>query len=171
MADIRNLVASYELFYEGFGLVSLIEEVTVPDIKWKSDDYHGGGLMGTRTLVTVLDKLEMTMKMAGFDPRLHNAITLMPGMTSTWKLMSSLVNPGNLEIPQKITVTGRLRELKRAPYKIGKTETTGVICDITYYEEWFDGKTVLKIDLLNNIMVGPDGVDLMATRRRNTGRG
>jgi P2 family phage contractile tail tube protein len=170
MSQIRNIVGDWQLYQEGFGLATLIEEITLPDIKWKAEDYHGGGLMGTRQIKSIFDKMKLGGKSAGFDPRMLNAVGQMPGMSSIWKIMASLIDPGLPEIPQKILVTGSMVELKRGTYKTGKQETTFEIDDITYYEEWFDGKLKFGFDLINQTLV-VDGVDMMATRRRNTGRG
>ena len=168
---MRNILGDYQLFQEGFGLVALVEEVTLPELKWKAEDYTGGGLMGTRQIKSVLEKLELKAKTAGFDPRTLSAWGTMPGVSTNFKLMASFIVPGEAEIPQKVLVTGALTEVKREAYKAGgKVTSELMVNDITYYEEWFDGKLKLQIDLLNQVLI-VDGVDIMATRRRNTGRG
>ena len=172
MSQLRNLLGTYEAFREGVGLVTLLEEVNVPDIKWKLDDYHGGGLIGTRKIKTILDAMKLTGKCAGFDPAMFSGITRMPGMTEQWKLLSSMIVPGSPEAPQKILVTGEMSDFKRDAYKVnGKVLSHFEIDGITSYEEWLDGKLLCRIDLDNQIMIGPDGVDVLAVRRRNTGRG
>jgi uncharacterized protein len=169
-AQMRNILGDYQLFQDGFGLAALVEEVTLPDLKWKADDYSGGGLMGTRQMKTILDKLELKYKTAGYDPRAAAAVGQMPGQVGNYKLMASFIVPGDAEIPQKILVTGAMTELKRDAYKAGgKMMTEYTVNDVIYYEEWFDGKQKFLIDLLNQVFM-VDGVDQMLQRRRNTGR-
>ncbi|MEQ1697118.1 MAG: phage major tail tube protein [Hyphomicrobiaceae bacterium] len=166
---MRHLLGDYQLFKDGSGLVSLCEEVTLPDIKWKEEDYSGGGLIGTRQMKTILEKLEVKAKSAGYEPELVSAVGQMPGMSQNYKIMASFIVPGGVEIPQKVLITGAMSSLKRDAYKPGKSGTEYTISDITFYEEWFDGVLKFGIDLLNQKLV-VDGVDLMAVRRRNTGR-
>lgn len=166
---MRNILGDYQWFQEGFGLVALVEEVTLPDIKWATEDYKGGGLLGTRSLKTIVDKLEATVKTGGYDPRVTAAAGQMPGVSMNFKLMASFIVPGEVEAPQKVLITGAVNEVKRDAYKAGKQMTECKISDITYYEEWFDGKEIIAIDLLNQIL-RVNGVDLMVQRRRNTGR-
>lgn len=166
---MRNILGDYQLFQEGFGLAALVEEVTLPDLKWKAEDYSGGGLMGTRQIKSIFDKMELKYKTAGYDPRAASAVGQMPGQVTNFKLMSSFIVPGEIEAPQKILVTGAMTELKRDAYKTGKMMTEYVVSDVIYYEEWFDGKQKFLIDLLNQVFM-VDGVDQMLQRRRNTGR-
>lgn len=168
---MRNILGDFQWFQEGYGLVALVEEATLPDVKWKMEDYMGGGLMGTRSIKTIFEKMELRIKVAGKDPRMIDAVTMMPGQAMNYKLMSSFIVPGEEEIPEKVLVSGVVSELKRDVYKAGaKSMSEYMITDITFYEEWFDGKLRIQIDLLNQVLIGADGVDLMATRRRNTGR-
>jgi uncharacterized protein len=169
-AQMRNILGDYQLFQEGFGLAALVEEVTLPDLKWKAEDHTGGGLMGTRQMKTILEKMELKFKTSGYDPRAASAVGQMPGQTQNYKLMASFVVPGDGEVPQKILVTGAMTELKRDAYKAsGKMMTEYTVNDVIYYEEWFDGKQKFLIDLLNQVFM-VDGVDVMLQRRRNTGR-
>ena len=167
---MRNIVGDYQWFQEGVGLLPIVEEVTLPDLKWKTEDYTGGGLAGTRSLKTIIDKLEVKVKVAGYDPRVQHAVGAMPGVAANFKLMSSFVDPGADEKPQKILITGAVTESKRDAYKAGgKVMHEHTISDITYYEESFDGKEVIAFDIVNQIL-RINGVDVMAQRRRNTGR-
>lgn len=167
---MRNILGDYQWFHEGFGLLGLAEEVTLPEVKWKTNDYDGGGLLGTRDLKTVFDKFKISVKCAGFDPRMVSAAGLMPGVSINFKLMASMIDPGNPEVPQKILFTGEVSTVKRDTYKAAsKVLTEYEITDLTYYEEWFDGKEVLAIDWLNQIL-RVNGTDQMTQRRRNTGR-
>ena len=171
MAQIRNLLGDFQFFMDGVGLVTLVEELTLPDLKWKAEEYHGGGSMGSRQIKSIFEKMKLGGKCAGFDARLLTLLGQMPGQSSNFKILSSLIVPGADEIPQKILVTGSLIEVKRGAYKpTGKVDTSFEIDDIIYYEEWFDGRLKFGFDLINQTLI-VDGVDVMATRRRNTGRG
>lgn len=166
---MRYFLGDFSWFKNGTGLLPLVEEVMAPDLKWKTEDYTGGGLMGTRSPKTILDKMEIKVKCAGHDPAVTAGFGLMPGMAESFKLVSSLVDPGQPEVPQKILFTGTITEVKRDAYKAGKQMVEHTITDLTYYEEWQDGKEVIAIDLLNQVL-RVNGVDVMAQRRRNLGK-
>ena len=90
----------------------------------------------------------------------------------TWagKVLGSLISPGEDEKPFKLLVTGSVMELKRDKLQPGKkSDTEYAIKDITYYQEFQDGTELYEIDLLNQVL-RVNGVDQMATRRRNLGR-
>jgi P2 family phage contractile tail tube protein len=167
---MRNLVGDFELYAEGFGYGGLVESVKAPDLKWKREDYVGGGLMGTREMGLVLDKLEMSFKSASMLASLMSQWGMRPGTPGNWKIMGSLIVPGSSEVPFKVRVTGQLFDLSRDDLKPGaKTTADYKIGDITYYEETVDGAQVWEIDLVNMILKN-NGVDQMVDRRRNLGR-
>lgn len=166
----RTLYGDFALFKAGRGQFGTAEEVTPPELKWKTEDFSGGGGLGTREIGLILEKLEMGVKLNSYEDDLYSDALPAPGSTVTWKVMGSLIVPGEDEQPLKITVTGAVMEFKRDAFKAGgKTAADLKIKDIIYYEEIKNGVQMFEIDLLNQVL-RVNGQDRMATRRRNLGR-
>lgn len=172
MSAMRNMLGDFTLFKDGIGKAGQFEEISVPELNWKMDDYDAGGLLGTREIATgKLEKMTLTAKSHVFDRQVMSYALPAPGATSTWKLVGSLVVPGEAEVGLKVTWQGALSKTKRDSFKAGKVLTEFSWHDVIYYEERWAGSLVWKIDLLNYVLIGPDGVDRMQARRRNLGIG
>jgi P2 family phage contractile tail tube protein len=168
---VRNIVGDFEMFRGGNGFAGQFEEIGLPDLKMKGEDYIGGGGLGTRHIGSKLDKMEISGKSNSWERELFSDALPVPGSTSSWKVLGSLIVPGEDEKSLKVTWQGALMELKRGHLKAsGKADTEFKWMDIIYYQEVWDGVVAWEIDLLNYKMIGPDGVDRMAVRRRNLGR-
>ena len=167
---MRMVFGDFTLFLRAEGKFGMIEKLQLPELKWKSEEFNGGGQIGTREMALILDKLEMGFTSNTYDRALLGLGLQAPGRQSQWKVMGSMIVPGEEERPFKVLVTGTVMELKRGELKPGgKTDTDFVIRDITYYQEIVDGTELYEIDLLNQV-VRVSGVDQMAARRRNLGR-
>jgi len=166
---MRHVFGDFSLFRKAEGRFGSVEELELPEIKWKSEEFNGGGQMGTREIGLILDKLEMKLQLNSIDRELQADFDA-PGAQAQWKVMGSIIAPGGEERPFKALVTGALMELKRAKLQPGKKTTVDyVMKDITYYQEIVDGRELYEIDLINQVL-RVNGRDLMATRRRNLGR-
>jgi P2 family phage contractile tail tube protein len=166
----RTFYGDFSVFKGGQGQFGTAEEVTPPELKWKSEDFTGGGGLGTRSIGLLLDKLELGIKLNSYEDDLYADVLPAPGSSATWKVLGSLIVPGQDEQALKITVTGAVMEFKRDAFKAGgKTTAELKIMDIIYYEEVKNGVQMFEIDLLNQVL-RVNGQDRMAVRRRNLGR-
>lgn len=167
---MRSVIGDFTLFRNAVGRFGTIEKVELPELKWKSEDFMGGGSFGTRELGLVLDKLELKFTSNSYDRDLLVDGLAAPGQTSQWKIMGSMIVPNEDEKPLKVDVTGSVMELTRGELSPGKkVDTNFAVRDITYYREVHDGVELFEIDLLNQVL-RVNGVDKMAARRRNLGR-
>ena len=167
---MRNIFGDFTMFHRADGKFGMIEKAELPELKWKTEEFSGGGFMGTREIGLILDKMEMKFTSNSYDRGMLSAGLQAPGKQEQWKLMGSLIVPGEDEKPFKALVTGALMELKRGELAPGKkSDTDFMIKDITYYQEIVDGTELYEIDLINQVL-RVNGIDQMATRRRNLGR-
>lgn len=167
---MRMVFGDFSLFLNSEGLFGKIEDLELPELKWKGEEYNGGGQMGTRDLALILDKLEAKFTSNSYERSLLGSALQSPGKQKQWKVMGSMIVPGEDEKPFKALLTGALMEVKRGKLEPGKKANTEfVLKDITYYQEFLDGRELYEIDLLNQVL-RVNGVDQMATRRRNLGR-
>lgn len=167
---MRMTYGDYALFKQGRGQFGTAEELKLPDLKWKTEDYMGGGQLGTRTLGLVLEALEIEAKLNSYEADIYGEALQAPGRSQNWRVMGSMIVPGEDEVPLKIEFTGALLDMSRDTMKPGaKTLATPKWKDVTYYKETVGGVTMYEIDLLNQILI-VNGVDQMAIRRRNLGR-
>ena len=150
---MRQVFGDFSVFLQAEGKFGMCEEVELPELKWKSEEFNGGGQMGTRDLGLILDKLEMKIKVNSQDRGMLSTVLQAPGRQSSWKVLGSLISPGEDEKPFKLLVTGSVMELKRDKLQPGKkSDTEYAIKDITYYQEFQDGTELYEIDLLNQVL-------------------
>lgn len=166
---MRMVFGDFSIFRRAEGKFGMAEKLELPEIKWKSEEFGGGGQMVMRDIGLILDKLEMKWSLNSYEVDMLSDLAS-PGQTSSWKVMGSMIVPGSPERPFKVQVTGALMELKRGELAPGKkTETEFMVKDIIYYQEIVDGRELFEIDVLNQVL-RINGVDRMAARRRNLGR-
>lgn len=167
---MRMIFGDFTMFLKSEGKFGMIEKLELPELKWKSEEFSGGGFAGTREIGLILDKLEMKFSSNSYDRAMLATGLQAPGKQTQWKVLGSMIQPGEDERPFKALITGAVMEIKRNELAPGKkTETDFMIKDITYYQEILDGREMYEIDLLNQV-IRVNGVDQMANRRRNTGR-
>lgn len=168
---MRTFYGDFTIFRRGAGKFGQFEELTLPALAFKAEEYDGGGVLGTREIsLGKLENMGLTGKSNSYDREMYSDALAAPGSTDTWIAYGSLVAPGLAEKPLKVTWQGALMKIEREPLKAsGKTMATFHWMDVIYYEEIQDGSQMFEVDT-ENYVLRVNGVDRFAQRRRNLGR-
>ncbi len=168
---MRTFYGDFTIFRQGVGKFGHFEELKLPTLAFKAEEYDGGGVLGTREIsLGKLEKMGLEGKSNSYDRDMYSDALAAPGSTATWIAYGSLVAPGQDEKQLKVTWQGALMKLEREPLKASaKTMATFNWMDVIYYEEIEDGSQMFEVDT-ENYVLRVNGVDRFATRRRNLGR-
>ncbi|MDG6327702.1 phage major tail tube protein [Glaesserella parasuis] len=166
---LPRLLKLMNVFNNGFGYEGVAEEVELPKLTMKSEDFRAGGMLGEVTANLGLEKLEMTHKYAGIVPELFKGFATDTIDSELIRFAGSYQRDDTGEITAvEVLVRGRHTELDGGSSKTGeKTETT-IKSALSYYKLTVDGKELIEIDLINSVFK-VDGKDRYAQHRAAIG--
>jgi P2 family phage contractile tail tube protein len=159
------------IFIDGRSMYGLAEEVTNPEVKAKMGDHKVLGMNGTLELASGLDKMEGSFKLNGPDDTVST-------ISADVKNAHEIIFRGNVEkydgqtvVAQRPYVAIWRGTFKNAPGGSQKQHENVELMynlNVTYYKLQIAGKTLLEIDVVNNIHK-VDGVDQLAVYKQNLG--
>lgn len=157
------------LFADGVSLVGEIDEVSLPKLTRKTEDYLGGGMVAPVQIDLHQEKLEMEITCAGY---LRDAITqygLAKADGGMWRFAGAYQRDDTGDVMAvEIIARGRFSELDRGKAKVGSKSETKMKAALTYYKESIDGVDQIEIDAINFVFV-IRGVDMLAKHRKAIG--
>lgn len=141
-------------YIDGIGYLGETEEVEMPKIALKTDDYRGGGMIGAIDLDMGLDKIELGVTMAGVimgaiqqfgAPIVDAALTRFAGAYQNDQT-------GAVQAVE-IACLGRWKEIDWGNAKTGDGTSHKYKLGCSYYKQTVDGVDWMEIDLVNGIFV------------------
>lgn len=156
-------------FIEGFGYLGTIEEVEMPKIALKTDDWRGGGMLGPVDIDMGLDKIEIGATMGGL---IASAIAGF-GATAVDAVLTRFAggyqNDQTGEVQTvEIAVLGRWKEIDWGNAKVGDGTSHKYKMGCSYFKLTVDGLDWMEIDLVNAIFI-VFGIDRYAEIRAAIG--
>lgn len=164
-AQLKNM----NLFSDGVSLVGEIEEVTLPKLTRKTEDFQGGGMAGIAVIDMGQDKLEMELSCAGYikDAITQYALTAIGG--AMWRFAGAYERDDTGDVQAvEIIARGRFTEIDRGKAKVGSKTESKMKAALTYYKESIDGIEQIEIDIVNFVFK-VRGVDMLAKQRAAIG--
>lgn len=162
-------VLNWNFFIEGAGYQGRAEEVVLPKLTRKTEEYRAGGMNAPVELDMGMEKLEMEFTLCEYT----DAVMRLFGHPSASGVQFRLVaaafpDDGTSTDSIEISVRGRLREVDQGTLKAGDKATMKVMVAVAYYKYTLNGDVITEIDVANFIEnIG--GVDRLAQQRQSLG--
>ncbi len=160
-AKLKN----FNVFADGESWIGQVAEVSLPEIKLKTEGWRGGGMLGEVDVNMGLEKLEMETKLGGLvvgAMRQFGRIGVGGAMLRYVGAYQEDVEMGVL--PAELVVRGMHTSFNPGTAKTGDN-TEHTLKSTLSYLKWSVNKRVeIEIDMLANVYI-IDGVDLMADIR------
>ncbi|WP_225206252.1 phage major tail tube protein [Novosphingobium huizhouense] len=141
-----------DCFIDGQGHLGTVEEVELPKIALKTDDWRGGGMLGPVDIDMGLDKIEMGVTMGG----LIEAAIRSFGASATDAALVRFA--GAYQDDQtgavravEVAVLGRLKEIDWGNAKTGDNTSHKYKYGCSYFRLTVDGVEWMEIDMINMI--------------------
>ncbi|MFD0726971.1 phage major tail tube protein [Lysobacter brunescens] len=155
----------FNTFINGDSFLGETEEVELPKLSRKFEEFQSGGMGGPVKLDFGNEAMEASIKFGGLVRRAlsHYAAPTVDGVQLRWV---GAYKSGTSAIPQSLEVTmrGRFQEIEFGTQKAGEKSEQKMKFPISYYKVVIDGQTVIEIDQLAGITI-VDGVDTDAAFR------
>lgn len=159
-----------DMLVEGVGHLAETEEVTVPKLVLKTEDWRGGGMLGPVPIDMGLDKLEFEFSMGGL---IETALAQFgkPAIAGSLVRFVGAYQDDQTGATKAVEVVcmGRYTEIDFGNAKVGDNTTHKYKLACSYYRLIVDGVDWIEIDLINMVFL-VRGEDRYAAIRAALGR-
>ena len=151
------------LYLDGENFIGRVEDVKLPDLNIKTDEYKAGGMDAPVDIEMGMEKLDLQFTLAEFTP---SVIKQLGALTADRQLVlrAALQRQGEAPVGMSVRVQGALKMIGRDNLKQG--EKAGMQCTVNCnsYIETQGSEELVNIDILNyKRAIG--GVDQLAGMR------
>lgn len=149
---LPRVLKNYNLFNDGESYMGQVEEVTLPKLARKTEDYRGAGMSGTVKLDFGQEAIEIEWKAAGFMAGVFRQYGLL-NISGAQLRFAGAYQSDDSVVPDavEIVVRGRHTEIDPGKAKAGDKTEFAVKTACSYYKLVVNGETLIEIDPLNGI--------------------
>ena len=162
---LRNM----NLYIDGKGYAGVIEEITLPKLAIKSEDFRAGGMDAPIKMDMGMEHLETGFTLKSFDKATLRHFGLGNGNRVVMTIRGGMYSDEDgTEFPVVIKLQGMITEMDFGTWKAGESGSIKATVSLRYYNLAVDGDEVHEIDI-NNMVRKIDGVDQLQATRKNIG--
>ena len=164
-----RLLKNINLFVDGRGYASRVDEFDPPKLTIKTEEFRAGGMDMPVEIDQGMEKLEATLTLSGIDSESLKLFGLTGGNFTPVTLRggSEDVDTGAVE-PAVIHLRGQFKEVDYGTWKPGEKVPVKLMVAARYYKLEVGGETIHEIDPQNMVRI-IDGTDQMAAMRAALG--
>lgn len=160
---------NFALFNDGESYVGQVNEVKLPTLTRKMEEYRGGGMNGPVKIDFGQELIELEWKCGGLMRSALNqyGITSVSGVQLRWAGAYQADDTGEV-VAVEAVVRGRHTEIDAGTAKAGDDTEFAVKTAASYYKLTLNGATVIEIDLPGMVEI-VNGTDRLAEQRSAIG--
>lgn len=148
-------ITNANVYLNGINLIGKLDEITLPDIKMKMEDFKALGQYAETELPVGIEKMDLKMKWNAFYPE-H---LLGANVTTSTNLIikANVTEFGHLgrsqELPFVAVVNGMWKKIPGGQFKPSEN-VGGVEHEMTvhFMKQFVDGVPIVEVDVFNNIL-------------------
>lgn len=166
---LPRILKNFNLYANGKGLAGVADEVELPEVSVKTDDYRAGGLDSEVEIDMGTDKMTAKFKLADPDPDILTLVGLTRGNSARIIAKGSYVRDSDgARIAVVAECNGRMKKGGLGQWKAGDKADSDYEMSVNYYKLTVGGREVYEIDV-ENMIRRIDGVDQLAGIRSDIG--
>lgn len=168
MSNMPEYLRAMNLFVDGKGYAGKVQEVELPKLTIKTEDYQGGAMDAPVEIDLGMEKLACSFTVNEYDPALFAMWGLAPGNLVNITLRGAIDNGSGKIKAIDINLTGSWKEIDMGSWKSGDKGALKIQVAVRYYALAIDKVPVILIDIPNmKRVVG--GKDMLADVRAAIG--
>ncbi len=168
MPAVENVLRNFTMFADGWGKMGNVEELTLPKLSLKMEEYRGGGMDVPVDIDLGMEKMEAEFTLTSFDAQVLSLFGLGPGNDRQFTFRGSLASEDGTRRGVIVRMFGLLSEVDPGNWKTGeKAELKGKI-SLKVYKLTVGEQLIHHIDAMNGIRI-INGADVMADVRAHLG--
>ena len=161
---LPKILKNFNVYVDGRGYAGRVDEITLPKLTIKTDEYQGAGMSAPVEIDLGMEKLEMDMTFSEYDQELFKLFGLTNGSEFALTIRGALQGSGDTS-PVVINVRGYFKEMDFDSWK--PAEKASLKCSVAcnYYKLTIDGAELIEVDPVNMIR-NVNGVDQLSELRQ-----
>jgi P2 family phage contractile tail tube protein len=160
---LPQILKNFNLYVDGKGYAGRIEELTLPKLTLKTEEFQGGGMSAPVEIDMGMEKLEMELTFAEYDQELFKLFGLTNGSEVAFTIRGAVQSTGTPD-PVIVNVRGFFKELDFDTWKPAEKATLKCSVACTYYKLSIKGVELIEIDPINMVR-NVNGADQLAVFR------
>jgi hypothetical protein len=169
-ATKNNRITNANVYLDGQNFLGMVEEINMPEVKFKGSDYKALGLFGTAEFTAGIEKIEFKLKSNSIYDKILEKCN--PFGTVALQIRGNLENweGSNLSGNQSVVCYMRASpaNIPGFSFKPQDNVESESMFRVYYYKLEIAGRVLVEIDVNSNIFI-LNGKDLLATYRANLG--
>ena len=94
---LPKILKNFSAFVDGRGYAGRVDEITLPKLSIKTEEYRGGGMDVPIDIDLGMEKLEAEITFSEYDPELFRLFGIMDNSTVNFTLRGGLQGTGDAE--------------------------------------------------------------------------
>lgn len=164
-----KVLRGFNLFVDGQGYAGMTEEVELPKLALKTEEFRPGGYDAPIEMDLGMEKIECSFTLADFNPDVLALFGLGHNAPVACTIRGALGHGDTEVTPVVVNLQGMWREVEPPKLKAGEKMELKATVSCKYYRLEVGGRVVHEIDIENMTRI-IDGVDQMAATRAAIGR-
>jgi P2 family phage contractile tail tube protein len=166
---LPKILKNFAVFVDGRGYAGKVEEITLPKLTIKTEEYRAGGMDVPIAIDMGMEKLETDMTFSDYDSEIFKLFGIISGNLVALTLRGALQEPDKTDaIPVVLHLRGTIRELDFGTWKAAEKATLKMAMDLRAYKLTYNNADLIEIDA-ENMIRKIDGTDQLATFRTALG--
>jgi P2 family phage contractile tail tube protein len=161
---LPKILKNFNVYVDGRGYAGRVDEITLPKLTVKTEEYQGAGMSSPVEIDMGLEKLEMDLTFSEYDRELFKLFGLTNGSEFALTIRGALQGTGDTS-PVVINVRGYFKEMDFDSWKPAEKATLKCSVACNYYKLTIDGVELIEIDPVNMIR-NVNGVDQLSEVRQ-----
>ena len=168
MATAQNILKNYNLFVDGRGYAGNVEELQLPNLALKIEDFRAGGMDSSVALDMGQEKMEFSATLTGFDLDVLKMWGVSTNSVKQLVVKGALENIDGTVVALSAFIGGTIRSLELGAFKAGEKSTLKLTVDVRTYRYEQDGQEIHNIDIENYVRI-INGTDQLKAKRAALG--
>jgi len=167
---LPKTIKNFNIFIDGFGYAGRAEEVQLPKLARKMEEYRAGGMSGPVDIDMGLEKLESEITLAEFTRELliQFGICSFDGVLMRFRGAAVTDDASCSTTAIEIVMRGRFKEIDMGSVKTGDKTSMKLSATLSRFEYYENDIPLIILDPVNMVeLVG--GVDRLAEQRNALG--
>ena len=165
---LDEILKNMSLFVDGRGYAGNVEEVSLPKLALKTEEFKGGGMDAPMEIDMGMEKLECEFTLTKFDRDVLKLFGLSPGRVTPLTMRGHIESEDGSFGAVIVNLRGKVREIDFGNWKPGDKATIKVSVALSYYKLTHSGEVLHEIDVAGmKRIIG--GIDQLAATRASLG--
>lgn len=167
---LPSILKDFNLYNDAQGYQGRIDEITLPALNRKVEEYQGGGMVGPVDVDLGQEKIDLDWTVKGFDLQVMKQYGYVGVAGVALRFAGAYQEDENCTVKAvEISVRGRHTAIESGTAKKGDTNAnTKVKSNLSYYKLSVDNEEIIEIDLINYVFK-VNGVDQLEAMRKAIG--